>query len=306
MSETLIYPNHPNFEPYRALARATELVVAYDTSHYRAPTASVVVHPERIHYEHVAVQDNTAFGHDACMIVPTAGGVSFWYENGGINTLSFYKIWPHGYVNEGRRIAAQLDSPRNDGAQAYEALAFGVGVLRPFRVEGKGFSSFLGETVRRVDSRQLRRIGICIVDMNSGWDGSNWTGGSSYALESTNLIMPDTFGELQQLHERKGEKTFMNAYLRDMQEATKYQPTVDGDLAPQCLNGVRPLWRAAHLTHINSGIWREAPTDVYELNDRVEELLGRIVVDEDPIEVTKTPQPSPQLLALKAGRTIKE
>jgi hypothetical protein len=215
---------------------------------------------------------------------------SFWEDNGSINTLSFYKQWPDGYVNDGQRINRLSQSSSPNCAQANEIIAYGVGTLRPFRVEGKGLSSFLCETVRRVDSMRLRRLGTYIVDAPLG---------DPHALESTNIVMPEVIGELRQLADRKEEADFLDAYLRDMQATlapVRFKNTTESE--PRSLMQMRPRWREAHKLHLTTGIWNEPPKDTAEMVDRMEEVLERIVVDDSPVEKDASPEPSDELLAL--------
>lgn len=293
MPETsFIYPSHPNFEPYLEIAETSELRVTVDRDSRIGNSAcrNVVVE-----YDRVDVPYALAFGHrdwnfsnaPDWTLKEGAAAAYFWEKNGGIDTLSSYKLWPAAYVNKGQRIMSPLSLFEGRTPQANEIIAHGVGTLRPRRGKHDGFRTFLGDIATRVDSRFVARTGTYIVDIDVSRNGA-WTTAPA-ALESTNLVMPEVLGELRQLQARRSETGFIDAYLRDLQETFRPMPVfpkVGSETAPQCIFDIRRSWRMAHQNHLRTGLWWELPRDSGELLDRVDELVDRIVIDTNPIETT--------------------
>lgn len=278
-----VYPQHPNFEPYRQLAESTELQIVRGAATRMTAWSSRYPTPE-VRYERVAVPFQLAFyGYDfneqTAPQWTREEGVqsrSFWDGNAGLDSLSVVKSWPAGYVNNGIKLT-RGGNTTGDLPQANEIIAFGVGALRPFKVEGLGLSKIYPETVRRVDSGKRRKLATYIADISS-------LRGDAYvrvphALESTNLVMPETLGELYQLSSRRDEKNFTAAYLRDLRLTTT--PAMPGGSSE-----LQPLWQTACLAHLRSGQWQQPPADVSELLDRVDQLLETIYIDEHPLEIT--------------------
>ncbi|MBI2588976.1 hypothetical protein HYW35_02110 [Candidatus Saccharibacteria bacterium] len=294
MIETgFIYPSHPIFEPYRELAEAAELKVTVDVARgIGKPTChgSQVV----VEYEQVDVPYGLAFGRYGWNLKNApewtyetdAVRKQFWRQNGGINTLSSYKLWPKSYVNEGQRIMSTAGYFAGHTPQANEIIAHGVGTLRPVQREHKGFRSALGETAVRVDSRDVQRLGVYIVDVDTDRNGE-WVS-APIALESTNLVMPEILGELAQLQARRDEADFIDAYFSDLLDTFKPVPVLsaafEGEAAPASIAHLKPAWRIAHQNHLQTGLWSALPRDSSELLDRVDELVDRITIDTDPIE----------------------
>lgn len=292
---SFVYPRHPNFEPYRELAETAELKVLVDMMRGIGKTTC---HGSRVvvEYEQVDVPYDLAFGHWGWNLKNApewtrehdAVRKQFWGQNGGINTLSSYKLWPESYVNQGERIMSTASLFAGRTPQANEIIAHGVGTLRPVRGEHNGFRSVLGETGVRVDSRDVQRLGVYIVVVDVDRNGE-WVP-APMALESTNLAMPEIVGELKQLQARRDEADFINSYFRDLIDTFKpvpvYSATFEGESAPASIAYLKRAWRIAHQNHLQTGLWSELPRDSSELLDRVDEIIDRVTIDTDPIEAT--------------------
>lgn len=295
MSERVfVYPEHPNFQPFLDLAETTELTIikggylAYRHADVPYALTSSAAIDSKLGGTPLAVQ--IRYSKQAKITE------DFWGMNGGLDTLSFYKNWPDNYVNDGYRVQRAMHW--GDTPLANELITYGVGVLRPRKPERKGMWGFLAQPACRVDSLQRQTLGTYIVDYVGG------NGSKSHALESTNLVMPETLGELRQLQARRGETDLLQAYLTDMQDTVRPRKVYSNDgpanplPAPESIGRRKWRWREAHRAHINSGLWSDPPADINELMDRIEELLARVIIDSKPVELIHVEEPSPELLAL--------
>ncbi|MEO6761439.1 MAG: hypothetical protein ABI220_03625 [Candidatus Saccharimonadales bacterium] len=311
MSErNFIYPNHPNFVPFLELAQSTEMISNRGVVTYRHADVPLALTPSAyIDLEMLQYLDPTARKRvEARQNNQNEINEDFWYRYGGLDTLSPRKMWPDGYVNNGFRVQRQMSW--SDTPTAQEIITYGVGTLRPQKPQHNGMRSFLAEAARRVDSRRRQTFATYIVNIDHH-NGVEWTG-RPYALESTNLVMPETLGELRQLADRRQELDFIRDYLADLQATVKpvaipiYTDGVtdvdtgDKSPVPQSIADRQWRWREAHRAHIGAGLWTTPPVDNVELTDRVDQLLEKTIIDYNPIEQTFQEEPSPELLALQA------
>jgi hypothetical protein len=298
MAAQFVYPQHPNYEPYRELARTAELTVNDYTApdHFDGRTQDV-------RYAWAPVSVELAYPGDVAYMKPKhlnraekdiEGRTTwFWHRAGGINTLAHYKRWPEGFTNEGYRLTHSTTGTwGDDSPQANELIAFGVGLLRPLKPRVKGFDTavarFDGEeaVVGRAGSLLAKRGMAHIVTIGAEKE-SKWTN-APFALESTNLITPEVIGELQQLLERINDTTFLEAYLKDLLvTCTPVDIELDGldnelthiHVQPSLGHGTKHSWREAYVGHIGQGIWDSPPLNVSELRYRINYLIDAIIID---------------------------
>jgi len=102
------------------------------------------------------------------------------------------------------------------------------------------------------------------------------------AFESTNLILADSYGELEQLRKRSSDKTFLKKYLEELKYTSKYKKYWSIPFeAPHSILEFGEEIAGAWLKHIKNGIWENPPQSVEELSDRVNFLLENTLIDTD-------------------------
>jgi hypothetical protein len=307
MSEQFVYPQHRLYEPYRELARSAELKVNdYDTPGHDGRTQDV-------RYTWVPVTVELAYARDLPYMKPKhlervekdieERTTYFWHRGGGVNTISESKRWPEDFTNEGYRLHRRdTNTWGDDSPHANELIAFGVGLMRPLKPRAKAFDAALARYVGeeaiagRADSSLVERGMTHIVTIDAH-NGTEWTH-APFALETTNLIMPEVLGELQQLLERIDDTAFLEAYLYDLLKTctpveidlSNLLPKRDDEpsrvvVPPSLGYSMKHSWRTAHMGHIGQGIWDTPPTTVRELRNRINYLIDAIIID-----APKTPE----------------
>ena len=302
MSERFVYPQHSLYEPYRELARSAELKV----NDYGVPIRDNG-RTQDVRYTWVPVSVELAYAHDLPYMQPKhlkraeddieGRTTYFWHQGGGVNTISSRKRWPGGFTNEGYRLKRKdTNTWGDDSPQANELISFGVGLMRPLKSRLKGFDVALAQfegvepVAERADSPLIERGMTHIVTIDAH-NGNEWTE-APFALESTNLIMPEVLGELQQLLERIDDTAFLEAYLYDLLitctpvelDLSHLLPKVDNEpskvfVPPSLGYSLKHSWRTAHMRHIEQGIWDTPPTNVSELRYRINYLIDAIIID---------------------------
>lgn len=301
MAERFVYPQHPLYEPYRDLARSSELrVINFDTpSRYDGRTQDV-------RYTWLPVSVELAYPRDFPYMdskdlkraeKDTEGRTAyFWHRAGGVNTTSGSKQWPEGFTGEGYHLKRKdTNTWGDDSPQANELIAFGTGLLRPLKPRLKGFDTALAEFagektfVTRADSALAERGMTHIVTLDAH-NGTEWTE-APFALESTNLITPEVLGELEQLLERIDDTAFLEAYLYDLLKTCtpievdlshilpKDDSEPDTIVVPPSMASIKRSWRDAYTRHMQQGIWDAPPTTVTELRNRINYLIDAIIID---------------------------
>lgn len=290
MASSLVYPAHPFFEPYRELARTSELNVQNYAGGVRLEHDPISVPPSvarclgNMFVEYMDQQELD---------------MMFWSRFGGLNTLSQTKRWPNNIVNTGLRLEFDPTQPYRSPT-SFELVGFGAGTLRPRKPELPPFVAVASQIETglqphcyRIDSKLRGKAAATYLvkefDVNEKRD-------ISIAYESVGLVMPEIYAELEQLAARTHDNHLIDTYLAHLLRKCSLQliefhafedgmPTaLEGRLhAPAELQYREFSWAAAHLGHLSNGIFKELPSTTYELRDRVERLLHDIVVDNNPV-----------------------
>lgn len=288
----LIYPQHELFEPYRELAE-------------RSPLALIQIGDEvEIRFTPVFIPSSIQFYFfgqpDATISDPSQRADWFWYRQGGLNTLSHLKTWPGRINNNGLRLGFGAHHYPYLGLNAYETIGFGAGTLRPRIQTFGGFRTHLEKEesgsgkAAQIGSRAAKKIGYLIQDLKStpeGWQPTN------IVYQSSNVVMPEVVGELQQLYARRDDKALQEAYVKQLlRVCTKVpieiqhspglcQPGINTTplVAPLSFQYVETSYAIAHLQHLENGFYDEFPKTRSGLIERVEDLLSRIIFDTYPI-----------------------
>ncbi len=301
MSESFVYPRHHLFEPYRELARSSELQVidldtpsrhdgrTQDVRYTWVPVSAEMAYPEGLPFKKAKNLDRARKDMEEWTTF-------FWHTTGGVNTTSHRKHWPGSFTSEGYHLQRRdTNTWGDDSPQANELIAFGVGLLRPLKPKASdfeaAFSRSLGEKAlaSRADSPLVER-GMTHIVTRDAHNGEEWTQ-APYALETTNMITPEVLGELEQLLERIDDTAFLEAYLQDLLltctpievDLSRLLPKDDDEpdsiVVPPSLASMKHSWRTARMRHMGQGIWESPPVTVNELRSRVNYLIDSIIID---------------------------
>jgi len=176
-----------------------------------------------------------------------------------------------------------------DGPTALEPLAWGVGVFRASKTEQD--TSYMkvtgGSPYPKVISPHMvvNLYHLISVEHLVGDDeGEGWTDDyvtETVPYESTNLILADSYGELEQLRRRKNDQEFLNKYLAQLKDTANFVE-VCGVEGPSGIVEQGSDYSGAWLDHIKNGIWKAPPDSTSELSERVDYLLENTIVDRTP------------------------
>lgn len=189
------------------------------------------------------------------------------------------------------------------GPVAFEPISYGVGVFREWVTRQRGaFAAVMGDgAIPKIVSKfgNSRLVLVKLGELTEeDKEGRPWMVERTI-YESTNYIYGDSYGELEQIFNKRNNKQFLDTYISNLKRATKLKSHVcyslsylngleiispEGmDLVPEILSV--PWWN----NHINSGnaLWNKPPENRVELIERVDYLLKNTYIDDNPnFEVT--------------------
>jgi len=295
-TKTFVYPELEEHKPYRSITRDTPLTDYGPTYLEFCPKN---VDPRVALGEHYAdmsldeikwIPKNPKKRHQF---------IDDWFigENGGVNLCSgdiIVREISHG----GFRLSGHCRD--YSGPTALEIIAWGVGVFRKTKTEQE--TSYAKATdadpMPKVVSEHLRVLQhhlVPIEDLEVDEQG-NYIDEEAMRIdiyESTNLILADSYGELEQLKRRSREKEFLHKYLTVLQNTAEFVQRGSGGVARGMIQFYPPI-AEAWVNHIKNGIWKEPPKSIRELSDRVKFLLENTQIDNNPrMEITNHKRHTP-------------
>lgn len=281
MMENFVYPAYTLHSPYRTLTRDHNMVVI--NGH--------IWHKPR------GVLPQIVFPEERFGTVPewadTQEKVDSWFlQHGGINLCNPYLKGDRHMRPGGFRLCLGVHPTYSSVAQAYELLSFGVGILRPVQTrQNRGLDCMFGiPALPKISSKHMKVLLYHIVAYDEKKDSERPWIVTKESYESTNLILADSFGELEQLKRRRNDEEFLQAYLRDMQEVTTFREknsAFDNNklMCPEAFHMHTDESIRVWLNHVQLGKWRAPPGSIDELSTRIDFLLANTVIDEKPEEV---------------------
>lgn len=287
MGISFAYPEYLPHVPYRVLTRDQDMVLRHilraDVDQGIVLRNGVVFHKPKNVPAHVVFPSGTP-----SFISNQEGIDSYFMSHGGINLCNWYIYHNRGIRSGGIRLRNDVHPEHSSVAQAFEPLCFGVGVFRPAgtRQEG-GLDCVLGNpALPKVNSRYIGILLSQIVPYGLKEDARIPWMVAKEVYETTNLILADSYGELEQLLRRKNDEKFLEAYLNDMRDTAEIielklmtpqgLTTIAG---PRGMATLNEHVIAAWMNHIKCGIWSGPPSGIPELMERVVFLLENTVVD---------------------------
>jgi hypothetical protein len=263
---TFVYPAHHTHAPYRMLTRETELVTS---SFMGNPDINFSLNP----FEILKALGYASDKERSDLILSEMSAQRIIEETGGLNLCS-KKIERRGLRTGGIRLGScsgEVITPT-----AFEVLAFGTGVLRERFVPYRIFISNTEckEAGPKITSERSRTI-VSHIAFNEGRAERN-------TYDSTNEILADTYGELEQLANRRGDEVFLSQYIEKMRETVNSVFEIPSDERQFILPGYPAAW----FEHIRLGrIWERLPEDTDDLLVRVDFLLANTLIDEQAVEI---------------------
>lgn len=199
----------------------------------------------------------------------------FWINGGRART-------PHTLYHQNYFDANRVDELCRDGMRnrislrctsmfAVDPINYGVGILRPVRAWSGGFYAALGEFLGKLTARDIKVYGYIIArthidpEETDKYHAENW--------ESTNMLYGDMYGEVQQLHNRKTDRKFLEQVVQGLNAG---KGTFEGI-------GMLEEFKKAYRSHLNfQSLWQLPPQCPDELLERVDYILGHTTFDEQP------------------------
>jgi hypothetical protein len=167
------------------------------------------------------------------------------------------------------------------GLLAGEILSFGTGVLRarndaPDDTVQADLVRFHGrlESPRQEVFARIRAL---------SWNSLPLLGnGQTESFESTNLVYGDTFGELEQLWERRADTVLLELVAHSLQKFRRHAQLADYLCPPLNRGEVSRL-------HLSQGIWKAPPNNGRALLRRLEKILEWTILDDQAQTVSASP-----------------
>ncbi len=162
---------------------------------------------------------------------------------------------------------------RGPGLLAAELISFGTGLLRaandhPADPAQARISRRYGRLESPYEFTYARIRALA-------WNSLPLLGSHKETFESSNVILGDALGELEQLWERRADTAFLDAVARVLQPLRRHGE-ITSHLCPPL--HCREVMRA----HLAQGIWKQPPANGRALLRRIEKLLNSIIIDSAP------------------------
>lgn len=282
-----VYPEIDAHKPYRAITRDTPLKNHYGSISYRPRDVGLYICFPFLQGKNLNDVEYMPKDLDRRQKYIDE---QFIRECGGVN-LCNQAIRARGFRECGLRLSRHVYD--YDGPTALEALSWGIGVFRESRTEqDTTFMIVTGrEPLPKVTSKHAKVLQhhLVPVEERETDDAGRCTGKNvkgTLRYESTNIILADSYGELEQLGSRLNEKGFMRMYLGNLKKTAQFvrPPPHQKSEAPECMGYFLQEYAEAWLKHIGNGIWKSPPQSVDELSYRVKFLLENTLIDEKATE----------------------
>lgn len=263
-----VYPEHKSHAAYREITRENDL----------PSKGSVYYIPQN-------VKPEVAFPQGIPNFVKTQNQIDHMFMNeAGINLCYYYIEGVMKILSGGFRLSRHCHD--RSGPVAHEPISWGIGVFRPVRTEQSAYQSMLGfKPFPKISSKATKVLKYQLLDSGAKKDPQRPWLQTKTLYETTNIILADSYGELEQLFRRRNDSQFLRNYLRDLQENTEFKTISANLFAPAGMNYYSSLFVNGWLNHIKLGLWKEPPKTKKELIERVGFLLEETIVDRNPIEV---------------------
>lgn len=244
-----VYPEFTPHRPYRELTRTKSLT---------SDSAGV------LEYELHGIPATLVFPEGSPQFVNDQAEIDryFSYWGTGVNLTHYMNSPGRGFVSEGYR--AERHCHDSKFPRAIEIITYGIGLLQYRKAHIGGFYHMLGADIPRLAPRARRVHMTHLVTMPQPFETD--------VLDSTNIILADSYGELEQLRERRQDMTFIDTYL----DYLRWSASQDSFFM-RSQNAIMPAWRR----HVSIGLWKEPPTNPAELSGRVDFILRNTEIDHD-------------------------
>jgi len=187
---------------------------------------------------------------------------------------------PHALYHQNYFDANRVDELCRDGERNRISLRYtsmfsvdpinsGVGILRPARAWSGGFYAALGEPLGKLTARGMKVHGHIIARTHIDPEDTNKYHTEDW--ESTNMLYGDMYGEVQQLHDRRTERKFLEQVVQGLNSG---KGTLE---SMETLEEFKKVYRN-HLAC--QSLWELPPQSADELLERVDYILGHATLDE--------------------------
>ena len=154
---------------------------------------------------------------------------------------------------------------------AVDPINHGVGILRRVRAWSGGFYAVLGEPLGKLTARDMKVYGYIIARTHIDPEDTNKYHAEDW--ESTNMLYGDMYGEVQQLHDRRTEKMFLEQVVQGLNSGKGTFESI----------GYMEEFKQAYRNHLAcQSVWKLPPESADELLERVDYILEHSLFDEQP------------------------
>ena len=200
--------------------------------------------------------------------------IPVFYDNGQpartAQTLYIYDYFDANkvdkYCRDGLRSKITL---RATSLFSVDLLNHGIGIVRRVRAWSGGFYAALGDHLGRIELNGAKVYQTIIAKTHTDPEDTVITHAEDW--ESTNIVYGDSYGEVQQIQDRKSDREFLVKLCEGL------------NLEPESQSFWTPDYKGLHKNHVAcQRLWDDPPQSPDELVDRVDYILAHCVLDDKP------------------------
>lgn len=152
-----------------------------------------------------------------------------------------------------------------------DPINYGVGILRPVMALSVGLYATLGKPLGKLTAREMKVYAHIIARTHT--DPEDMNKRCTEEWESTNMLYGDMYGEVQQLDDRRTDRTFLEQVVQGLNASKGIWERI----------GMLEEFKKLYRNHLDlQSLWELPPQSPDELLERVDYILGHTTFDEQP------------------------